>query len=328
MRITRLSRRLQVGLLVLPFFVLGCEGGDRTPTEPAGFSKEAAVQADQAEGDVAALTGEARGGNGNGGGNGGGGNGGGNGNGGGGNGGGNGGGGRGGELAAELHPSTWNTNWEHAQGTVQVFLRGRDAGKVDLDSIELVGEGGSIEPRSARLAGGQVVAHFTKQDAIGLLNDPERGDTPTLTLEFTVDGTAKELTLRVRIVGEGGGGGGTTETNVRLDVKPDSWNVNWSNSAGTVEAFLRGTGLQNIDLDSIELLGDDAAAAPVEAVSARLSGNHILARFPKGEAFDSLDDPDPGERHEVKIRFSVEGEDGASTEKTLTDTVVIVGPAR
>jgi hypothetical protein len=176
-----------------------------------------------------------------------------------------------------------------------------------------------------------VVAHFTKQEAIGLLDNPQRGDTRTLTLELTVDGEARELTLRVRIVGggdDGGSGGGGAETNVRLDVKPDSWNTNWTNSAGTVEAFLRGTGLRNIDLSSIELIGDDPSAAPVRPVSARLTGNHILARFPKGEAFESLDDPDRGERHEVKIRFSVTGADGSSTEETLTDRVVIVGPAR
>src|SRR4030095_5323915 len=77
-------------------------------------------------------------GNGGGNGNGNGGNGGGDGNGNVGSGGNGGGGGHRGELSFEIHPDTWNTNWTHAQGNVQAFVRGQDAANIDDAPVDLV----------------------------------------------------------------------------------------------------------------------------------------------------------------------------------------------
>ncbi|HEX6899237.1 MAG TPA: hypothetical protein VF789_05965 [Thermoanaerobaculia bacterium] len=292
---------------------------------------------DDSTGAASVISEAARGGNGNGngGGNGhgnGGGNGGGN-NGGnnGGNGGGNGG-GRGGELVLSVKPATWNTNWVHAAGNLQAFVRGKDVPKIETDSVELAVEGGdSLAPRSVRVAGGQLVATFSKSEAFELLQDPKSGEKETVILRFTVGGEGggeKELTADVRIVGpdpgEGEGGGeGEGESDLRLNIQPDDWNTNYARSSGVIHAFIRGEGLADIDLDSVRLIGDDEEAEPVKPSDVRRVGNQVVARFPKRAAYDSLKDPKSGETHTVKITFKQDGAD-----KELSEDIKIVGPNR
>lgn len=292
--------------------------------------RPAAVGAQGAAGAATPLVAEARGGNGNGGnghGNGGNGNGG-HGNGGNGGNGGGGNGGRGGELKLDLHPDTWNTNWEHAEGNLQAFVRGKDAKDIDPSSVELSSEGGdTVTPRSVRINGGQLVATFSKSEAFESLADPETGDRIEVTLSFKVGDAAEatKLTDDVRIVGPSTGGGEEGEEEegeLELKISPDDWNVNWQRSNGQVHAFLRGPDaeLDKVDLDSIRLIGDDATAAPVEPLDVRRVGHQIVARFSKKEAWKSLDDPDAGETHTVKIKFLSD-----ATETELSDQVQIVG---
>lgn len=272
-------------------------------------------------------------GNGNGGGNGGGNNGGNNGgNGGnnGGNGGGNGG-GRGGELVLSVKPATWNTNWVNAAGNLQAFVRGKDVPKIETDSVELAVEGGdSLAPRSVRVAGGQLVATFSKSEAFELLEEPKSGEKETVILRFTVGGEGggdKELTADVRIVGpdpgEGEGGGGEGESDLRLDIQPDDWNTNYARTSGVIHAFIRGEGLADIDLDSIRLVGDDEEAEPVEPSDVRRVGKQVVARFPKRAAYGSLKDPKSGETHTVKIIFKQ-----GDADEELSEDIKIVGPNR
>jgi hypothetical protein len=61
----------------------------------------------------------------------------------------------------------------------------------------------------------------------------------------------------------------------------------------------------------------------VAPVSVKRTGHQVRARFSMSEAFASLDDPDPGERHEVKVKFTA---GGAAQE--LVHMVRIVGPGR
>lgn len=267
------------------------------------------------------------GGGGNGGGNGGGGNGGG-GNGGGGNGG-------GGDLAVELQPDVWNTNYDqNSAGTVSALIRGGGLGEIDLDSIVLVGTDDAEEGVPALRAtrqGKHIRAFFAKDDALASLDTPTRGEVHEVTIEFTMgegeDETEVSLTDRVRIVGPdgGGGGGGDDEVDLDLAIQADSWNVNWARSNGTVSALIRGEGLEDIDLDSIELVGTDPEAEPLPALRASRQGNHVRAFFAKDDAFATLDTPKRGEVHEIIIRLSVDGEDEALE---LTDRIRVVGPSR
>ncbi|HYX25247.1 MAG TPA: hypothetical protein VFC23_13920 [Thermoanaerobaculia bacterium] len=295
-----LIRPLHALLFVLPFFAFGCQNGGHMPTEPASSQPQAAVAASStgqtatATGTAASPTVAASHGNGNGNGNGGSNNGNGNGNG-------------GGDLRFEIQPDAWNTNWAHADGLVQAFVRGGDANKIDTSSVVLLATGGTpISPRSARIAGGQLVASFSKSDAIGLFTNPQPGDSKTVTLRFKVAGQQKELQDQIRIVGAANGGGSGNSA-LRLDLDPDDWNVSWAHSSGSVHAFLRGSGLKDVDLSSIRLVGDRAGADPVAPTDARLVGNQIAARFAQSAAFATLNDPKPGQTHTVKIRFTQAG---------------------
>lgn len=315
-----LFRPLHALFFVLPLLALGCQNGGHSPTEPALQSKAAAVSSSdgQTATEPTSLTAEAkdRGGNGHGNG----GNGGNNGNG---NGNGNGHGGRGADLQFEIQPDDWNTNWAHASGLVQAFVRGADASKIVTGSVKLASDqGGPISPRSARIAGGQLVASFSKSEAIGLLTAPKRGDRATVTLSFDVGSDHKELTDQIRIVGpdDGNGGPGQGNGEVRLDLDPDDWNVNWAHSSGVVHAFLRGPGLKDVDLASVRLVGDKASAEPLAPSDVRLVGNQIAARFAKSAAFATLDNPKPRETHTVKIRFTQAG-----AQKELSARVRIEG---
>ena len=341
-------RRFQAWLFVLPLLFLGCNGS--SPTEPALDQPQAAVTAPatastegqtatapvvargedgsaeemrpgaarlnaarvRAQGvpateEVPNIAVPARGGNGNGG-----------------NGNGNGGNGGGGALTFEIHPDTWNTNWVNAAGNVQAFVRGGDVADIDRASVELVADGGTLAPKSVRVAGGQLVATFDKSEAFELLGDVQSGDRETVTLRFTVDGGApQELDDQVRIVGPNGGGGGGNgggSGELDLNIQPDDWNVNWERSSGQVHAFLRGPGLADLDLDSIWLVGDKADAEPIAPLDARRVGNQIVARFSKSAAYATLDDPDAGETHTVKIRLTQDGE-----QKEISERVRISG---
>lgn len=297
---------------------------------------------------VAEAKGGKGGGKGNGGGKGGGGNGGGGkgggGNGGGGNaGGGNGGGGNGGggtkprgELSLTVQPDTWNTNWEHSEGTVSVVIRGGGLDKIDTSSLVLVGTAGTAEPTRTQLGGGQLRAFFAKSDALATLDTPERGETHEIEVEFTqtVDGAEEEKSLaaKVRVVGAGGdddGGGEGEEDELEAQIQPDTWNTNWAGSNGTVSVKITGDNLGAVDLDSIVLIGSDPEAEPLEALRASRSGNHIRAFFAKSAAIETLDTPAAGERHEIVIRLAVEGAEGEeASEQELEDEIRVVGPGQ
>lgn len=236
------------------------------------------------------------------------------------------------DVFLQVSPDTWNTNWVHSSGTVQVFLRGPDFRLIDLDSIELHGDdpdAAPVLPVNTRAAGNHVLARFAKSEAFESLLDPEPGDVVEITVLFSaeVDGEVveEERTAEVRIVGPGDDeeddGEDDGETDLTLQVSPGAWNTNWPGSSGTVQVFFRGSGFDRIDLDSIELIGDDPEAMPLAPQSANLAGNHVLARFGKADAFATLDEPESGETHEITLRFTVDGE-----EQELTHEVRIVGP--
>ncbi|MFL6258190.1 MAG: hypothetical protein ACJ76Y_00640 [Thermoanaerobaculia bacterium] len=307
------ARRWAPWLFVLPLLALGCDRAGQSPTEPASSSPKIAAASSAATGSAAtdgAVT-KARGGNGGGHGNGGGGN----------------GHGHGGDLSFQIDPATWNTNWVNANGNVQAFVRGGDAGKIDLGSVVLVGDGGkTLDPRSTRYAGGQMVATFSKSDAFKLLDSPKPGDQKMVTLRFNLGAgatsTKTELKDGVRIVGSGGGddGGGGGQGESELSIQPDDWNTNWQHSSGQVHAFLRGGDLAKIDLTTVRLVGDKAGAEPVKPQDVRRVGKQVVARFSQSEAYATLDDPHTGQRHTVKVTLTA---DGKSVE--LSDVIRVVG---
>jgi hypothetical protein len=236
-------------------------------------------------------------------------------------------------LSLQLSPNTWNTNYDHSAGTVTAFIRGEGFTEVILDSIVMVGDDGmadAIDPVSSTREGNHVRTRWAKRDVMDILDDPEPGSTHQVCLEFEAEGFdgTQVLCGDVRIVGPGEDDGEDDEEedeelgNLSLQVSPKNWNLNYDGSAGTITVFIRGDGLDHIDTDSIELEGDNPAAAPLPADFARLEGNHVRAQFPKNQLLDLLDEPEKNSTHTVIVRFTAD--DGAESHD-LTEQVKVVG---
>lgn len=237
-------------------------------------------------------------------------------------------------LSLQLSPNTWNTNYDGSAGTVTAFIRGEGFTEVVLDSIVMVGDddtAAALDPVSSTREGHHVRTRWAKRDVLDILADPEPGSTHEVCLEFDAEGfeSTQVLCGDVRIVGPADDGGDDGEDggeeelgNLSLQLSPSNWNLNYDGAAGTITAFIRGDGLSHIDTDSVELEGDDPAAAPLPASTGRLEGNHVRAQFPKNQLLDLLDEPARNSTHTVTIRFTAD--DGAETHE-LAAQVRIVG---
>jgi succinyl-CoA synthetase beta subunit len=212
------------------------------------------------------------------------------------------------DLELEIEPDEWNLNFTKSSGTVEAFIEGEGIDKIDLDSIQMQGDNPGAEPlaaNSASMRGSQIHARFPKNQVIGLLLDPEEGSTHTIIISFLVEGGTERLELTAEITIEDDDDD-IEPSDLGLEIVPPQWNMNYSGSSGNVKAFIRGEGIENIDLDSIEMEGDNPGES-LEANSAKLSGNHVKATFPKNQVLDLLSDPGPGTTHTITVSFVQEG---------------------
>ncbi|NIM18607.1 MAG: hypothetical protein GTO45_42065 [Candidatus Aminicenantes bacterium] len=229
------------------------------------------------------------------------------------------------ELELEIDPVEWSLNYYKSSGTVEAFIRGEDIDKIDLDSIEMKGDNPDAEPLAAisvSLKKTHIHARFPKNQVLDLLLNPDEGTTHTIIISFLeIEGT-EPLELSAEITIEDDDDDEEPEpSDLELELAPDVWNLNYDKSSGTVKAFLRGEGIEKIDLDSIEMEGDNSEAEPLKAVSASRQGNHVKANFPKNQVLDLLSNPAEGTTHTITVSFleingSVRKE--ASTEVTIT----------
>ena len=211
------------------------------------------------------------------------------------------------ELTLEIDRDEWNLNFTKSSGTVEAFISGEGIDKIDLNSIEMMGDNLSAEPlsaTSASLNGDHIHARFPKNQVIDLLLNPAEGTTHTIIVSFIeTDGSERlELSAEITII-EDEEDDEIDPTTLTLQLAPPNWNLNFNKNSGTVNAFIRGQGIKNIDLDSIEMMGDNPSAASLPADSASPQGNHVQARFPKNQVLDLLLDPASGTTHTVTVSF-------------------------
>ncbi len=122
--------------------------------------------------------------------------------------------------------------------------------------------------------------------------------------------------------GHGGGHGHGHHGSGTLDlaIAPDTWNTEWSHSSGTVQAFIRGAGIADVDLTSLQLSGPGGTA--ISPTSSRLNGNHVLAHFAKMDAIKLIGTAKPGDKVTITLTFMMKG-----ASQTLTESVRVVGPS-
>lgn len=180
-------------------------------------------------------------------------------------------------------------------------IAGQGPGGIGRAALESFG---MVSPPAAARRPDSPGALPTAAEELGLVNDDARGK-----------GKGKGR-------GRGNGGnGGDGAGALRLQIQPDVWNTNWQRSNGTVSAVIRGPGLRDVDRGSIVLVGTDGAAEPLTPVRIQANKNMIRAFFRQADAIETLDTPERGEVHEIKIEFSRGGE-----AQSLTDSIRVVGP--
>jgi len=225
------------------------------------------------------------------------------------------------DFTLEIDPSEWSLNYPNSSGTVEAFIRGEGIANIDLNSIELTGDNlsaAAIPADSVSINNNQIHARFPKNQVIGLLQDPAEGTFHTVTVSFLETGGTerKPLTAEISIEDEDGIVPGELE----LEIDPDEWDLNFTNSNGTVEAFIKGEGIANIDLSSIEMSGDNTLAMPLPALSASITGDHIHAKFPKNQVIGLLLNPEDGSVHTITVSFL---ETGGTERLELTAEIIV-----
>src|SRR5688572_30068574 len=92
-----------------------------------------------------------------------------------------------------------------------------------------------------------------------------------------------------------------------FDLQPDVWNVNWTNSDGTVSALLRGPDVASIDEGTIQLLGTDLGEG-LPPLRVQRNDKQLRALFSKSAAIALVGDAEPGDVVTMTLRFLSGGE--------------------
>ncbi|MCP5048250.1 MAG: hypothetical protein GY940_13845 [bacterium] len=207
-------------------------------------------------------------------------------------------------FTLDISPDEWSLNYTKSSGTVEAFIEGEGIENIDLTSIEMTGDNASAAPLpadSVSINNDKIHARFPKNQVLGLLQDPAEGSVHTITISFLETGGTERLELTAEITIEDEDD--IILEDLELEIDPDEWSLNFSNSSGTVEAFIEGEGIENIDLGSIEMMGDNPSAAPLAAESVSINKDKIHARFPKNQVLDLLLNPEEGSVHTITISF-------------------------
>lgn len=230
-----------------------------------------------------------------------------------------------GALALQLDPAEWDLNFVKSSGKVQSFIRGEGIEKIDLTTIRMKGDNpaaAALNPETVDLNGDHIRASFPKNLVIGLLNNPTEGSQHIITVTYMEIGGTVPIELTATIIVTDEDGDDLEPGELTLQVSPLEWNLNYYKSTGTVSAFIRGAGIENIDLTTIQLKGDNTAAIPLISLSAKFSGDHVRATFPKNQVLGLLLEPVSGSQHTVTVGFTCAG-----ALKELTAVITVVGKA-
>jgi len=221
------------------------------------------------------------------------------------------------ELTLEIDPVEWSLNFPNSRGTVEAFIRGEGIDQIDLNSFQMMGDNTLALPLAASstsINNDHIHARFPKNQVIGLLLDPQEGSVHTITVSFLpIGGTERiELTAEITIEDDDDDDDDDPDdpdpSDLSLQLNPSQWNMKYSSSSGKVQAQIRGTGIEDIDLETIEMEGDNPAAEPLSATSASRQGNHVSADFPKNQVLNLLLNPAKGTTHTVTVSFMLGGE--------------------
>ena len=218
-------------------------------------------------------------------------------------------------LKVEIRPNKWNVDWKNNDDEVIAKIIGDGHDQIKSGSVKLVGpEGDVINPYDEDIGGNFFIAKFYQKDAIALITDPEPGEVYEILVTGQLeDGSTFELNDAITIVGKKKGGG-----ELSLDIRPDKWNVAWTESNGAINAMISGEGFDEIVPSTVKMTGPAGAISPY---TYELGGVYFIAKFYQKDAIKLFSDPKAGNAYEIHVTGQLE--DGTTFD--LKDTITFVG---
>lgn len=105
---------------------------------------------------------------------------------------------------------------------------------------------------------------------------------------------------------------------LKVDIQPDKWNVDWVNSSGEVNARICGDDYASVLPETVRMVGPEGAE--IAPFAHEVGGNSLVAKFLQSEAIGLIANPISGQSYEITVRF----EAGGSTFEPV-DTITVVG---
>ncbi len=219
-----------------------------------------------------------------------------------------------GDLNLRIRPKKWNRAWANPDD------EDNGIGDDDLITARIKGEGfdevvpgsllmsygtcdspasDTIFPVFEELGGTSYVAKFTKSDAIGLIEDPKRGQRHPIQVTGQLSSNGETVTFclsyLILIHGKKSGEGPLT-----LEIKPKTWNMAWleSDEDGDVTARIKGEDFEKIDPATIWLVGPEGSIAPQVTEFAGFSFN---AKFKQSAAIALIPNSPTQTSYDVQI---------------------------
>ena len=236
-----------------------------------------------------------------------------------------------GALQVQFQPKKWNLDWVDSEDDVSAMISGDGYDTIQTDSVEIYGPDGTSKIENDHfvfnVGGTYFKAKFSKQDAIGLIDNPLTG----MEYELTVTGTygdenvTFELTNTIEIVGKMP----RDSEELSIQVNPDKWNTNWEKSSGTVMVKFWGDEYDQIDPETVMMIGPDNPDGPEDVdviypVAWNLTDDQLIVKFSKMQAISIIPEPAPGDKHIIRITDDPDGLGAFNFEYAIE----IVGPKK
>ncbi len=241
------------------------------------------------------------------------------------------------DFELRVDPDAWNKNWDHSDGLVTVRIRGEvfmdinpETLRMSCGSCDVITDPSEILPVRWRFGTYSLTAKFNKADAVGLIADPQRGETYEMRISFSM------MELDGGIVSDGNGDNGPDVTipfmitilgkksftsDLYLVIRPKKWNKSWANGDDEdngmddddlITARINGEGFEDIVPGSLLMSYGTCEDPPSETISPyfeELGGISYVGKFKKSEAIALIEEPRRGDMHPIRVTGQLEGGD-------------------
>lgn len=240
-------------------------------------------------------------------------------------------------LTIKLTPKNWNPAWafqttdsndeeDGDDGYVVAHFKGEGIGDIVEGSISLsLGPCGSttgepITPVEEGLSedGDEYHAYFEKSAAIGLIENPQPGDTYKVSVQVTAGDESYCEIFTIKIVGQ--------SHELTVKIKPDKWNISWwnkeNNNDETIQVIFKGIGYDQINSDTIQIVYGGSTIGSSAIVDSELDedDHKLIVYFERSEVITLISDPKVGDSHDLTVSWSDLAGDPSSAEVTISIT--------